>query len=573
MSGTGMRTSSRAYVACAPTRTMVTARRCLRALVQTPTNGAAAKEAKIFRTVEVDGVKYVSVSQAKDFVFDKEPEAVMQSDTVKLLQQKLDQVQDSLKGKEAEIVKLRKDAMEQDRSSRKQIAAKRDMEEELGTLRMKISSATDGAKKATAQAESAMQVAREEVQTEFSQKYLKSRDSQLAKMSEAVEVAMKKVEAAESAAVQRARAADAAVVEAASSAADKVGADAADAIALARARVDVAQRAALATQESAREVQAAQLETMEAAQRMFSEATAAADRAAAAHGECAALQEEVSTLRQQVAAAVEQRDSALRQAAEKQAAAVRHIRTTHEMCEHRVQEAQNRFEELKLAERDGARRARDDTEQATRRCQELEERERELLRNQGSMQEALAQLGARAEAAEQKLETRQEEMRAEYDELMALLRTNSAASLKVAQAKATDEARQVAQDMIDSAQEEREKATAAAVKERQNLEQLLDSIKEELEYWQRRAARTEAAHAALQSDVVAMARTLPDNLASMQLAVEGKLTRTLIERTAEGMDAIVALDEEWLPPLEEDSDSEAAAGQRAAQWDKAAVKA
>lgn len=69
--------------------------------------------------------------------------------------------------------------------------------------------------------------------------------------------------------------------------------------------------------------------------------------------------------------------------------------------------------------------------QACRRCQELEERERELLRNQGSMQEALAQLGARAEAAEQKLETRHEEMRAEYDELMALLRTNSAASLKV----------------------------------------------------------------------------------------------------------------------------------------------
>lgn len=198
------------------------------------------------------------------------------------------------------------------------------------------------------------------------QKYLKSRDSQLAKMSEAVEVAMKKLEDAEAAAVQRARAADVAVVEAASSAADKVGAEAADAISLARGRVDVAQRAALATQESAREVQAAQLETMEAAQRMFSEATAAADRAAAAHSESTSLQEEVVALRQQVAEAAEQRDIALRIAAVKQAHAVRHIRTTHEMCEHRVQEAQNRFEELKLAERDGARRARDDTEQATR---------------------------------------------------------------------------------------------------------------------------------------------------------------------------------------------------------------
>lgn len=106
--------------------------------------------------------------------------------------------------------------------------------------------------------------------------------------------------------------------------------------------------------------------------------------------------------------------------------------------------------------------------------------------------------------------------------------------------------------MIDAAQEEREKAVAAAAKERQNLEQLLDSVKEELAYWQRHAARTEAAHSALQRDVIAMARLLPDDLSSMKLAVEAKLTRTLIERAAEGMDKIVALDEEWLPPLEED---------------------
>jgi len=145
--------------------------------------------------------------------------------------------------------------------------------------------------------------------------------------------------------------------------------------------------------------------------------------------------------------------------------------------------------------------------------------------------------------------------------------------LQVAQAKAIEESRQVAQDLIDAAQEEREKAVAAAVKERKNLEQLLDSIKEELEYWQGRAARTEAAHNALQHDVIAMARVLPNNLASMQLAVEGKLTRTLIERTAEGMEEIVALDEEWLPPLEEDSDSEGPAGKAPDKRDKAPVSA
>lgn len=71
--------------------------------------------------------------------------------------------------KEGEAVKLRKDGMERDRATRKQIAEKRDMEEELGTLRTKISNATDGAKKATAQAESAMQVARAAVTKELSQ--------------------------------------------------------------------------------------------------------------------------------------------------------------------------------------------------------------------------------------------------------------------------------------------------------------------------------------------------------------------------------------------------------------------
>lgn len=71
--------------------------------------------------------------------------------------------------KEAEAIKLRKDGMDRDRASRKQISETRNLEEELGTLRTKISNATEGAKKATAQAESAMQVAREAVTKELSQ--------------------------------------------------------------------------------------------------------------------------------------------------------------------------------------------------------------------------------------------------------------------------------------------------------------------------------------------------------------------------------------------------------------------
>jgi hypothetical protein len=68
---------------------------------------------------------------------------------------------------------------------------------------------------------------------------------------------------------------------------------------------------------------------------------------------------------------------------------------------------------------------------ARRRCQELEERERELLRNQGSLQEALAQVGGRAEAAEEKLAQRIKELQTEHDEIVAVLHNNAAASLEV----------------------------------------------------------------------------------------------------------------------------------------------
>lgn len=71
-----------------------------------------------------------------------------------------------------------------------------------------------------------------------------------------------------------------------------------------------------------------------------------------------------------------------------------------------------------------------------RRCADLEERERELLRNQGSLQEALVQVGARAQAAEEKLEKRIEELQAEHKEVIAVMTTNAAASLEVRFCKA-----------------------------------------------------------------------------------------------------------------------------------------
>jgi hypothetical protein len=127
----------------------------------------------------------------------------------------------------------------------------------------------------------------------------------------------------------------------------------------------------------------------------------------------------------------------------------------------------------------------------------------------------------------------------------------------VAKAEAMETAQQQAQDMIGAAQEERAKVAEAIEREKENLEKLLGSVKEELEYWQQRSKRTEAACNTLQADVLSLARMLPDDASSMKLAVEAKLTRTLIERAAKGMEEIVALDDEWLPPLDSEEDMSA----------------
>lgn len=66
-----------------------------------------------------------------------------------------------------------------------------------------------------------------------------------------------------------------------------------------------------------------------------------------------------------------------------------------------------------------------------RRCADLDERERELLRNQGSLQEALVQVAARAHAAEEKLEKRIGELQYEHKEVIAVMTTNATASLEV----------------------------------------------------------------------------------------------------------------------------------------------
>lgn len=198
------------------------------------------------------------------------------------------------------------------------------------------------------------------------QKYLDTRDKQLAKMHESVKASMAKLEAAEAAAAKRTRAAEGSIVDTAMKAADKVNSEAAEAVAMSRARVEVAESAAKSAQEAAKHAQESQMETIKVAERLFTEASASSDLAASAQSEAAALQEEVKQLRGEVTKALQQRDDGLRAAAERQARAVKTVRTAHEMCEHRVQQAQNDFEALKLAERDGARIARDDTERIGR---------------------------------------------------------------------------------------------------------------------------------------------------------------------------------------------------------------
>lgn len=340
-----------------------------------------------------------------------------------------------------------------------------------------------------------------------------------------------------------------------------------------------------------------------------------------------------------------------------------------------------------------ARTPRQQDAGACRRCADLEERERELLRNQGSLQEALVQVGARAQAAEEKLEKRIGELQSEHKEVITVMTTNAAASLEVwlyvhgvcstihlpaclatpgrcrrvavmsrdtfclssvcvwlphwwgvkygvwgqrccahsqdvpvyvcaivicfapasncqrppcrsaaafcahlgwhpcttasnqavraqgatvepknharclsdngggvqlAKAESMETAQKQAQGMIEEAKEERRKVCEAMELEKSNLEKLLGSVTEELQYWQTRTKRTEAACTALQADVLSLARMLPDDMSSMKLAVEGKISRTLIERAAEGMAELVALDDEWLPPLDTEPEKPAA---------------
>jgi hypothetical protein len=123
-------------------------------------------------------------------------------------------------------------------------------------------------------------------------------------------------------------------------------------------------------------------------------------------------------------------------------------------------------------------------------------------------------------------------------------------------------AQQKAQAMIEEAKMEHKKVTEAMELEKSNLEKLLSSVNEELQYWQTRSKRTEAACNTLQADVMSLARMLPEDMSSMKLAVEGKITRTLIERASEGMEQLVALDEEWLPPLDTENVTAAIAAAR-----------
>ena len=128
----------------------------------------------------------------------KDPDALMQSGAVRMLQQKLDQVQDELTGtttclfhvvkavgtnsftqpaqervyvaaKVSENADLRKSSAESDKKSRKQSSEYQDMKDELDTLRANVTKANEDLKKAQATASSAMKEARVAVTNELSQ--------------------------------------------------------------------------------------------------------------------------------------------------------------------------------------------------------------------------------------------------------------------------------------------------------------------------------------------------------------------------------------------------------------------
>jgi hypothetical protein len=120
-----------------------------------------------------------------------------------------------------------------------------------------------------------------------------------------------------------------------------------------------------------------------------------------------------------------------------------------------------------------------------------------------------------------------------------------------AKAAAVKEAQDAAQRMIAEAREDAETSIRAAAVDQEAVEKVIASLREELAYWKGRAGRVQNAVLTMQKDILLMSSALPREAATMQLAVEGSLTRQIIERGADGMVDIVQDDDDWLPPIED----------------------
>eukprot|EP01025_Chloroclados_australasicus_P033402 TRINITY_DN34077_c0_g1_i2.p3 TRINITY_DN34077_c0_g1~~TRINITY_DN34077_c0_g1_i2.p3 ORF type:complete len:185 (-),score=38.15 TRINITY_DN34077_c0_g1_i2:23-577(-) len=146
-----------------------------------------------------------------------------QQQTIASLEQELRQMKDSLKDASNHNAELRQKALEDQRNARAQLALRKDFEEEVAMLRMKVQSSANDAAQARKNEQAAVEIATAQVENKLSLKYSDTRDRQLSTMEEKLRDAAKEAQRIEAAMVSDVQAAKQASLDATAAAVKRVG--------------------------------------------------------------------------------------------------------------------------------------------------------------------------------------------------------------------------------------------------------------------------------------------------------------------------------------------------------------
>eukprot|EP01025_Chloroclados_australasicus_P033401 TRINITY_DN34077_c0_g1_i1.p1 TRINITY_DN34077_c0_g1~~TRINITY_DN34077_c0_g1_i1.p1 ORF type:complete len:275 (-),score=41.80 TRINITY_DN34077_c0_g1_i1:23-808(-) len=187
-------------------------------------NGNAAPRFKVedLDQIELNGKSYVSMEQAKA-ALDTQRAFEEQQQTIASLEQELRQMKDSLKDASNHNAELRQKALEDQRNARAQLALRKDFEEEVAMLRMKVQSSANDAAQARKNEQAAVEIATAQVENKLSLKYSDTRDRQLSTMEEKLRDAAKEAQRIEAAMVSDVQAAKQASLDATAAAVKRVG--------------------------------------------------------------------------------------------------------------------------------------------------------------------------------------------------------------------------------------------------------------------------------------------------------------------------------------------------------------